>query len=319
MRMAIKMQASKKEMTIGKAFEDFISEKKVLKLSQDTISGYEFRFNDFLGYFSADNLCSDVTPNTIFKYIEHLQDRNPDMKTTTINNYLRHLRAIFYNFMEHGYMDSFKIKLLKSEKELIATYTEAELERLLKKPDKKTCNFSEYRNWVITCYLLATGNRLDTLCNLKIKDIDLDNHEIALKKVKNKKPYVIPLSMTLEKTIIEYLRIRKGQAEDFLFCNQYGEQLKKESVKTAIQRYNRSRGVTKTSIHLFRHTFAKTWILNRGDPFRLKAILGHSTMAMVNEYVNMFGKDLHKDFDTFNPLETMKGFIGEKMAIKIGK
>jgi len=137
--------------------------------------------------------------------------------------------------------------------------------------------------------------------------------------VKNKKPYVIPLATSLEKALKDYLRIRQGNPEDYLFCNIYGEQMKKEAIKTSIQRYNRARGVTKISIHLFRHTFAKNWILNKGDPFRLKTILGHSTMAMVNEYVNMFGSDLHRDFDMFNPLENMKGFIGEKTAIKIGK
>ena len=79
--------------------------------------------------------------------------------------------------------------------------------------------------------------------------------------------------------------------------------MQKDSITTMLYRYNHARGVRKTSIHLFRHTFAKNWILNKGDPFRLKAILGHSTMAMVNVYVSMFGRDLHKDFDEFNPLE----------------
>ena len=306
-------------MTLEKAFEEFICERKVLKLSEATIKAYTDKFNDFTRFFSAENLCSDVTPATIFKFVEFLQTRNPDIKTTTINTNLRHLRASFYHFMEQGYMSRFTIKMLKCEKELIETYSEAELERLLKRPDKKSCTFSEYRTWVMVCYLLGTGNRLHTVSNLKIKDIDFDNHEIALRKVKNKKPYTIPLSSTLEKTLMEYLKVRKGQPEEYLFCNQYGEQLLKTSIGSTIYRYNHSRGVTKTSIHLFRHTFAKNWILNRGDPFRLKAILGHSTMAMVNEYVNMFGKDLHKDFDEFNPLENMKGFMSERTAIRIGK
>jgi len=319
MREFISMQTSQKVMTLEKAFEDFICEKKVLKLSPATIEAYEYRFKDFTRFFPAESPCSDVTPATIYKFIEFLQTRNPDIKVTTINTNLRHLRAFLYSFMDLGYMDRFPIKMLKCEKELIEVYSEADLERLLKRPDKNKCTFSEFRTWVLVCYLLGTGNRLGTVCNLKIQDIDFDNHEIALRKVKNKKPYTIPLSSTLEKTLKEYLNIRKGKPEDYLFCNQYGEQLKKTSVGSTIFRYNHARGVTKTSIHLFRHTFAKTWILNRGDPFRLKAILGHSTMAMVNEYVNMFGKDLHKDFDTFNPLETMKGFIGDKTAIKFDK
>lgn len=318
MRRAINMQASKNGMTLEKAFEDFLCEKKVLKLSEATIKSYESRFKSFTEFFPAWNVCSDIKPKTVIKYIEFLQTRNPDIKTISINTNLRHLRAMFYSFMDLGYMDSFQIKMLRCEKELIETYTEAELERLLKKPNKKTCAFSEYRNWVMICYLLGTGNRLHTISNLKIKDIDFDNHEVALRKVKNKKPYTIPLASTLEKTLTEYLRFRKGKPDDYLFCNQFGEQLQKDSITTVIYRYNHSRGVAKTSIHLFRHTFAKNWILNRGDPFRLKAILGHSTMAMVNEYVNMFGKDLHKDFDEFNPLENMKGFINERTALRMG-
>jgi len=117
----------------------------------------------------------------------------------------------------------------------------------------------------------------------------------------------------------EYLQIRKGKLDDYLFCNQYGGQMQKDSITTMLYRYNHARGVRKTSIHLFRHTFAKNWILNKGDAFRLKAILGHSTMAMVNVYVGMWGKDLHKDFDDFNPLEKMRGVIGEREAIRMGR
>jgi len=313
------MQTSPKGITLQKAFEDFICEKKVLKLSEATVQAYENRFKDFSKFFPADNLCADVTSTTIFRYIEFLQTRNPDIKATSINANLRHLRAIFYNFMEAGYTKKFTIKMLKCEKELIEVYSEAELEKLLKKPDIKNCSFAEYRDWVMVCYFLGTGNRLSTVCNLAIKDVDFDNHEVSLRKVKNKKPYTIPLSSTLEKTLMEYLKVRKGQPDDYLFCNKYGEQMQRTSMGSVIYRYNHSRGVIKTSIHLFRHTFAKNWILNGGDPFRLQAILGHSTMAMVNEYVNMFGKDLHRDFDTFNPLEKMKGLMGERTAIKVGK
>jgi len=317
MKRAINMNV-KDGVTLERAFEDFLSEKKVLKLSEATIKSYEARFKTFTEFFPAWNVCSDINQTTIFKFIEFLQKRNPNIKTISINTNLRHLRAMLYSFMELGYMDRFRIKMLKCEKDLIETYSEAELARLLKRPDKKSCSFSEYRTWVMVCYLLGTGNRLDTVSNLKIKDINFENHEITLRKVKNKKPYVIPMAATLEKTLAEYLRVRKGNPDDYLFCNKYGEQLRKDSITTVIYRYNHSRGVLKTSVHLFRHTFAKNWILNRGDPFRLKAILGHSSMAMVNEYANMFGRDLHKDFDTFNPLENMRGFIGEKTAIKMG-
>lgn len=68
--------------------------------------------------------------------------------------------------------------------------------------------------------------------------------------------------------------------------------------------------VNKSSCHLFRHTFAKNWILASGDVFRLQKILGHSDLSVTKEYVNMFGNDLQLDFEKFNPLDNLKGKQG---------
>lgn len=74
-------------------------------------------------------------------------------------------------------------------------------------------------------------------------------------------------------------------------------------MRQGISKYNNRRGVTKTSLHLFRHTFAKKWILNNGNMFSLQKMLGHSTLEMVREYVEIFGEDLRHDYDNFNSLD----------------
>jgi integrase/recombinase XerD len=142
--------------------------------------------------------------------------------------------------------------------------------------------------------------------NLKWGDIDFDNDLIRLTVVKSRKQQFIPLSSTLKNVLKGYLIYRKGGTDDYIFCNQFGEQLQKCGIDSAIRRYNGQRGVNKTSVHLFRHTFAKLWILNGGDIFRLQKILGHSSLDIVKEYVNMFSSDLQQDFDEFNPLENIK-------------
>jgi len=161
-----------------------------------------------------------------------------------------------------GYIEPFKIELLKVEKQVKETYTDSELTILLKKPDVKKCKFSEYRDWVFINYLLATGNRLRTVINVQIRDIDFDNDTIILKKTKNKHQQIIPISNSLKIILFEYLRYRKGENEDYLFCNSKGQQLTRDTITSSIRFYNLSRGISKTSIHLFRHTFAKNWILN---------------------------------------------------------
>jgi integrase/recombinase XerD len=59
----------------------------------------------------------------------------------------------------------------------------------------------------------------------------------------------------------------------------------------------------RVSPHTFRHTFAKMYIMRGGDAFSLQAILGHSTLDMVRNYVNLWGSDLQKMHRQFSPVE----------------
>jgi len=205
--------------------------------------------------------------------------------------------------MDEYYIERFKIKITKCEKPIKEVYTEAEIDRLIAKPNPKKCNFATFRTWAMVCYLLGTGNRRKTVINVKIGDLDFDNEEIVLKTVKNKKPNIIPMAETLKYVLLEYLKYRKGVPDDYLFCSIYGEKLDNDAVVAAIKRYNHSRGVEKTSLHLFRHTFAKNWVVDDGDPFTLQKILGHTTLDMVKEYVSLYGVDLKKNFKKYNVLD----------------
>ena len=71
----------------------------------------------------------------------------------------------------------------------------------------------------------------------------------------------------------------------------------------AIRRYNRSRGAEKTSIHLFRHTFARKYLLDcDGNAFTLQKLLGHSTLEMTRKYCELFNADILRDYDSHSPL-----------------
>lgn len=80
--------------------------------------------------------------------------------------------------------------------------------------------------------------------------------------------------------------------------------------------YNISRGVGRTSVHAFRHTFAKYWIRNGGDVFRLQKLLGHSTLEMTRKYVNLFNIDLSEGYDEVNPLDRLAKKQGMKHVIR---
>jgi len=68
----------------------------------------------------------------------------------------------------------------------------------------------------------------------------------------------------------------------------------------------------KTGLHRFRHTIIKKWNNSGEDIFRVQKILGHSSLDVVRNYVNMYTNDLQENFNSFSLLENIisgKDFI----------
>lgn len=293
-----------KNLSVEEAFELFIRKCKVKNLAEPSIQSYQNKIQPFVDFCSGSKI-ADITIDDVDNFTVHLKTEH-NVKDISVVSYLRSVRAFLYYCMECNYMKSFKIHLPKAQKDIKETYTNEELERLLSKPNTNSCTFTEYKVWVFENYMMATGNRLSTALNVRIRDINFDDMFIVLAKTKNRKQQIIPLSNTLAEVLQEYLEIRGGNEDDYLFCNNYGQQASNRTFQTLVYRYNIKRNVNCTSIHAFRHTFAKNWILAGGDIVRLKTILGHSNIAVTNEYLQMFGQDLQLDFERFNPLDNLK-------------
>ena len=291
-------------LSIQEAFEMFIRKCKIKNLTDLSISSYEKKMVHFYEFIDKNEPITTITSDTVDDYILWLRE-NTQANDITINSYLRSVRAFLYYCMECNYIPSFKISLIKAEKKIKETYTDEELMRLLQKPDINNCSFSCYKTWVFENYLLGTGNRISTALDLHIGDINFQSGTITLRKTKNRKQQIIPLSHTLADILQEYLQIRGGDAEDYLFCNEYGNKASCRTYQQLVRRYNIKRNVNTTSCHAFRHTFSKHYIIAGGDCFRLQKILGHSDLTTTREYVNMFGQDLQMDFEKFNPLDNL--------------
>ena len=111
--------------------------------------------------------------------------------------------------------------------------------------------------------------------------------------------------------------------DEVLFCNRYGEPLTDGGLKMSIKSYNEKRGVSKTSIHLFRHTFAKNWIVSGGDIVSLQKMLGHSSLKMVQRYANLYASDVKEkaeDFAILAQTRTKSGkTLQKRQPLKIRK
>ena len=299
--MKITMKTSK---TMAECFEDFILAKRAQGLADKTIVSYQSQFRSISRHLDITTPIEELTKSDLDSMVASMRQSN--LATNSISSYVRVFK-VFLSWCNEENITRLNMKQYKSEETVKETYSDSELQKLLKKPNLRKCRFTEYRAWVIVNLLLNNGCRAATVRNIKNGDVDLDNFVIYLRHTKSRKSQVIPLCSELCGILKEYMRIRGGGADDYLFPTESGEKLKEYALKNSIERYNKRRGVQKTSIHAFRHTFARKYLIDcGGDAFTLQRLLGHSTLEMTKHYCAIFDADIVKNYDNFSPLAQLK-------------
>ena len=291
-------------VSMEETFDDFLLMKKSMGLSDKTLITYKQHLSAIKKHLPIEKPIEELERHDLEIMISSMRDVG--LSANSIQSYTRTLKTFFTWCNEEG-ISNLNLSRYRAQETIKDTYTDRELELLLKKPNMRQCKFSEYRNWVIINLLLNNGCRASSIRNIKNKDVDLTNQVIYLRHTKNKKSQVIPLCSMLCAILSEYMRIRGGSDDDYLFSNDMGEQMTEYCLKNTIAKYNRRRGVQKTSIHLFRHTFAKKYLVDcGGNAFTLQRLLGHSTLDMTKHYCAIFDADITKNYDKFSPLNNFK-------------
>ena len=333
-----KSLVNKIKTPMWKLEELFITEQEARGNSEYTIKHYRRTFKKMYEFFAFD--CSDSVEDYEKIYEQFSDKENPyeyvgklfpmvileknslqkqfgdylrevdEVNEQTVVSYFRDFRAIMYYAMQEGWIDSFKITIKEKDAPIKNCYTDAEIKKLTRKPNID--DFVEYRNWVIVHYLLATGNRIQTIINLKVADIDFEDRYININVQKNGTTTRIPMAKKLIPILRDYISYYRTDEygdmldSEYLFCTYEGEKITDNGLKQSMKRYHEKRGVNKTSIHLYRHTFAKSWIIKGGDLFSLQKMLGHSSVKMVQRYSNLYASDIRKKVDDFAPITQSK-------------
>ena len=285
--------------SVEEVFNDFVLSQTAQGLSDITIATYRHHIRSISNHLDIQKPLEALTRKDLEAMVVSM--RVAGLAHNSISSYCRVLRT-FLNWCKRGGMNVPELPHIKDKETVKEAYTDAELLALLKRP-AKNCSFCEYRNWVIVNFLMNSGCRSATIRNIQNRDVDLDTRQIILRHNKNGKIQAVPLCTQMVSILREYMPIRSGTPEDYLFCDQYGGMLSMNGLRLAVARHNQSRGVAKTSTHLYRHTFARKYLVDcGGDAFMLQKLLGHSTLKMTKHYCAIYDADIAKDYDRFSPL-----------------
>lgn len=310
-------------VTFREAFEEFIDDRRLAGITEKTINNYEKSVQYFIEQELNDDDSIDIAELHkvyVSQWIETMQRANK--KKTTINSYLRDLRAFLYWCMdaqERGYIEpAYKIELLKGQQPLPKAFTDDEVDLILQKPTNNK-DFTEWRTWAIVNWVLATGNRAETVLNVTLGDINFTAGEISLRHTKNKKAQIIALPDSLAQILKLYIKkCRSGCSSDaWLFPSISDEKLTYNALAHSFSKYCKERGSAHTNIHGLRHYFSTAFRKAGGSGDALQRQLGHSTYAMTQRYIDLVDADTKQEIAELNPLSRRKSSAARTKKVRM--
>ncbi len=291
------------------AFLEYISLEK--KYSVHTSTAYKndlFSFRDFLvKEYSQDNLL-EAHYSQIRSWIVSLVDR--DMSNRTINRKVSSLKS-FYKFAQKtnkiDVSPLVKHKALKTQKKVQVSFTSREINTVINQIAIDT-DFTSTRNKLIVELFYSTGIRRAELINIKDKDISFSDRTIKVLGKRNKERFV-PLLTSVIQTLKKYLELKKEFTigEEELFITKTGNKIYETLVYRVINSYfSKISSKEKKSPHILRHSFA-THLLNEGaDLNSVKELLGHSSLASTQVYVQNSLDVIKKVYNQAHPRSEKK-------------
>lgn len=252
-------------------------------------------------FYSTENSAITYEPS-------RRRDFSQTVSTTTINNYIRNLKAFFawYADVTQSSNPMEKIKQLRNERKPQEYLEDHELEQLLKVFDRSY--YSEHRDFMIILLLLDTGMRLGECLQITDDDLDMDERTICLpaEHTKGRRTRFVFFSVKTSKSLQRWLRYKDRYTNSkLLFPVKSGTPMEVHSFESSFKRYLERAGIDKKySPHALRNNFAKRCLMNGMDIYTLSRILGHSSVSVTeNAYLDLTDKDLRRRYQNFSPIE----------------
>ena len=276
------------------------------------------RFLAFLELNSYPTGAAQINKEVIRAFILYLQveAKTPRSKKllspATVQGYVRTLRVFFSWVVKEEYLlvsPAAKIPVPKATHKVINTFTHKQIGKLAQACYRS--NGNGYRNLTILLLLLDSGIRVSELVNINLEDVNLVEGWLKIKIGKGGKERIVPVGSVVQKSLWKYINQFRTQPltqkVTSLFLSDNGLPLTRSGIQQMLRRCGKRAGISgvRCSPHTFRHTFAKSYLVNGGDIFSLQKILGHSSLASVRTYLNLFGTDIKKQHQKYSPADNL--------------
>lgn len=258
--------------------------------SEKTILNYSCAIKRFYTFFEKKDI-SKLNEEDILEYIK----KNYLNKACSSNTYNMNICAIKYFYSVNFNID-LNSKLLphsKLAKKIPKTLDKHTFIKILN--DEKNL---KHKCWLLLGY--CSGLRVEEVAQVKIEDIFSSEHRLKVFGKRKKERYTLLADITIKYLRLffldYYLQRSKPfkKTSGFLFEGQNKTKpINSKTITNYFIKLKKKHNLDKNIVfHSLRHSFSSNFIKAGGDPFVLKAMLGHSSMNSTSIYIHM-GRDFN--------------------------
>ena len=282
------------------------------KCNDRTIGWYRQKLAHFCSVLEQEykiTKLQDVTITCLRLFVEYMKETEADsnnphrptregvnVRDITVKGYVQAIKGFFNWCMREELLKKNPAQQLDNPKVgryIIKTFTEDQVKAMLAALNIGTV--VGFRDYTIILLLLDTGIRVAELCSLTLDHVYLAVLDEAFIKVmgKGRKEREVGLSADVAQRLWKYIHIHrspKNESNQTLFINVFGECLTINGVEQMLREVAKRARISgvRVSPHTFRHTFARMFLENGGDVYKLSLLLGHSSVVVTENYLKDF-------------------------------
>ncbi len=297
-------------MKFEEVYTRFLEAKRAQRLSAHTLADYQNTYNKFVRFLEntldgSDTDFAQITVRTISQFLASMDS----VSKKTVLNYHTGLSSLWNWATQEGLCTENIVRRVtppKAESREVIPFTRDEVSALLKAAEQSTL---PERDKAILLFMLDTGVRASELGAIRLRDVDIQKHQVLVFGKGSKERRLMFSDATAE-AILTYLATRgitkirtHAHRNNYLFLGKTGTPLSRDTLRQLYERLADRCGVIHAHPHKMRHTFAIEFLRNGGNVYVLQALLGHSTLDMVKRYLTIVQRDLENAHNLASPVK----------------
>jgi len=305
-----------------KALSDYIS---YLRYERNLSLGgidYQVRKLKVFVLWLSEHKIKHPTKDIIKQFLEFKKENG--VKDITLSKYLYTIKYFFDFLIDKGQFKINPAHELRLKNRFYSegdVLTEKEVFKVIEYLDRKIAesknkkgpvhrreHFIALRNLCMFHIFLSTGLRLSEISGIKLRDINHSKKTIRITAKGNKTVRQnireINLDYYLWETLKRYLNMRKDYSQEYLWISSNDTPLSNSGINRSIKRLIQKAGINKNiSPHRLRATCVSLYVKKGMDPFSLKNIMGHQSIATtMDKYTRLSEEELRDIWKKTNPL-----------------